>query len=60
VDRALVWLVRELIDVNVPVVYPATHIAIALVGTIVLAVVVMALPLRRATRLKPGDALRYA
>jgi ABC-type lipoprotein release transport system permease subunit len=32
---------------------------IALVGTVVLALVVLALPLRRAVRLRPGDALRY-
>jgi putative ABC transport system permease protein len=60
VERALVWLIRELIDVDIPVVYPISHVAVALLGALVLALVVMALPLRRAVRLKPGDALRYA
>jgi putative ABC transport system permease protein len=60
VERALVWLIRELIDVDIPVVYPVSHVLVALVGALVLAAVVMALPLRRAVRLKPGEALRYA
>jgi putative ABC transport system permease protein len=60
VDRLLVWLVRELIEVEVPVTYPAADVALALAGTAALALLVMALPLRRAVRLKPGDAHRYA
>jgi putative ABC transport system permease protein len=59
VDRLLVWLLRELIEIEVPVTYPAANVALALVGTAALALLVMALPLRRAVRLKPGDALRY-
>ena len=60
VERVLVWLIRELIEVDVPVVYPVRHIVIAFAGTLLLALIVMALPLRRAVHLKPGDALRYA
>jgi ABC-type lipoprotein release transport system permease subunit len=60
VDRLLVWLLRELVEIEVPVIYPAAHVALALAGTATLALLVMALPLRRAVRLKPGDALRYA
>jgi ABC-type lipoprotein release transport system permease subunit len=33
---------------------------LALAGTVVIALLVIALPVRRAGRLKPGDALRYA
>ncbi len=33
---------------------------IALVGTVILALLVMLAPLRRAVRFKPGEALRYA
>jgi hypothetical protein len=33
---------------------------IALVGTVLLAVLIMRLPLRGAARFKPGDAIRYA
>jgi putative ABC transport system permease protein len=35
-------------------------VLIALVGTVVLALLLMRIPLRRAVRYKPGDALRYA
>ena len=39
--------------------FPLINIPIALVGTIVLALVMMILPLRRAIRFHPGEALRY-
>lgn len=42
-----------------PPAFPPWNLLIALVGTVVLALVVLALPLRRAVRLRPGDALRY-
>ena len=54
IERAFVWLVRELLEVEVVVVYPLSHVAVAL------ALVVIRLPLRRAVRFRPGDALRYA
>ena len=59
-DRLLVWLVWEVVDVRLPVVFPPWNITLALAGTVVLALLVMALPLRRAVRLKPGEAIRYA
>ena len=40
--------------------FPAIYVAIALIGTVILALVVMLAPLRRAVRFKPGEALRYA
>jgi ABC-type lipoprotein release transport system permease subunit len=36
------------------------NVVLALLGTILLALLVMALPLRRVVRLRPGEALRYA
>jgi ABC-type lipoprotein release transport system permease subunit len=36
-----------------------TNVVIALVGTVALALLVTLLPIRRAVRLRPGDALRY-
>jgi putative ABC transport system permease protein len=60
VDRLLVWLVKDLVHVEVPVTYPVSHVVLALAGTVVIALLVIALPVRRAGRLKPGDALRYA
>lgn len=58
--RALVRLVWEVADVRLPAVYPPTHLLVALIGTVVLALVVQWLPVRRAVRLKAGDALRYS
>ena len=58
--RLLVWLVWEVIDVRLPVVFPPWNILIALIGTVALALLVLVLPVRRAVRFRPGDALRYA
>ena len=45
---------------DIALVFPAAYAGIALVGTVILALVVMLAPLRRAVRLNPGEALRYA
>ena len=58
--RLLVWLIWEIVDVRVPVVFPPWNIALALAGTVVLALLVMVLPIRRAVRCPPGEAIRYA
>ncbi len=57
--RLIVRLVWEIVEVRIPVVFPGLNIPIALAGTLALALVVLALPVRRASRLRPGDALRY-
>jgi ABC-type lipoprotein release transport system permease subunit len=59
-NRFLVWMVKEVVEVEVPAAFPPWNVAVALVGTVALALVVLFLPLRRAVRLRPGDALRYA
>lgn len=58
--RLLVWLVWEIADARLPVVFPPANIVVALVGTVVLALFVLFFPVRRAVRFRPGDALRYA
>jgi putative ABC transport system permease protein len=58
--RALLRLVREVIGVELPVSFPLANVPLALVGTVVLALAVLALPVRRAVRFRPGDALRHA
>jgi putative ABC transport system permease protein len=40
--------------------FPALNVPLALAGTLVLALVVIQIPLRRAVRFRPGEALRYA
>ena len=59
-NRALVWLVKEVVEVDVPVTFPPWNPVLALGGTVALALVVMLPPLRRAVRYRPGEALRYA
>jgi putative ABC transport system permease protein len=59
-DRLLVWLLWEIAGVRIPVVFPLWNIPIALGGTVALALLVLLLPLRRAVRMRPGDAIRYA
>lgn len=59
-DRFLVWLAWEVVDVRIQFVFPPWNIVLALVGTVVLALLIMLLPVRRAVRFRPGDALRYA
>ncbi|MGZ4327198.1 MAG: ABC transporter permease [Solirubrobacteraceae bacterium] len=53
-------LVQNVINVHLLFTFPALNIPIALIGTVVLALLVMQIPLRRAVRFKPGEALRYA
>jgi ABC-type lipoprotein release transport system permease subunit len=53
-------MTKRIVLVEVPFTFPAWNIAIALVGTILLALLITLLPIRRAVHFKPGDALRYA
>jgi putative ABC transport system permease protein len=56
----LVSLTASLVNVDLSFVFPAANVAITLVGTVVLTLLVLLGPVRRAIRLKPGEALRYA
>ena len=58
--RALVWASSEAVGLDIAFVFPLEYVAIALAGTVILALAVMLTPLHRAVRLKPGGALRYA
>jgi ABC-type lipoprotein release transport system permease subunit len=59
-DRLLVWLVWEVVEVRIDFVFPPWNVLFALLGTVILALLIMLLPIRRAVRFRPGDALRYA
>jgi putative ABC transport system permease protein len=59
-DRLLVWLVKEVVNADIPVTYPAANLTIALVGTILLSLLITLVPIRHAVHYKPGEALRYA
>ncbi|HYB25908.1 MAG TPA: FtsX-like permease family protein [Solirubrobacteraceae bacterium] len=58
--HAVVALVQNVFNEHVLFTFPALNIPLALIGTIVLALLVMQIPLRRAVRFKPGEALRCA
>lgn len=57
--NGLVSLTQSLMNIDLSFVFPAANIVITLIGTVVLAVLVLLTPVRRAIRLKTGDALRY-
>jgi ABC-type antimicrobial peptide transport system permease subunit len=59
-DHFLVWMVEAVANVDVPFMFPLANLALAVAGTIVLALVVALAPIRRAALYRPGDALRYA
>ena len=58
--RGIGWLAGEAVGLEIDFVFPAAYVGIALVGTVILALLVMLAPLRRAVRFKPGEAIRYA
>ena len=56
----LSWMVTSLFHYgSVPYAFPVLSAGLAVVATLALAWVVVIAPLRRASRLRPGDALRY-
>jgi len=60
-DWFLVWMVKHVImNVNLPLAFPPWNLALALAGTIVFALLITLVPIRRAVHLRPGHALRYA
>jgi putative ABC transport system permease protein len=59
IAKALQWLVLHVAGAQIPAPYTLSNLAVAFIGTIVLAVLVVMAPLHRATRLRPGEAIRY-
>jgi putative ABC transport system permease protein len=60
IGAILVRVVTEMFKFgSVPYSYPAWYLPVALVATLALAWLVVVAPVRRAARLRPGDALRY-
>jgi putative ABC transport system permease protein len=58
--RLLNLLLLKVVKIEFAFTFPPLNVLIALAGTVVLALLIMRLPLRRAVRFKPGEALRYA
>jgi putative ABC transport system permease protein len=59
-DLFLVWLVKKVLNLNLTLAFPPWNLALTLAGTILLALLITLVPIRRATHLRPGTALRYA
>ena len=59
-DLLLIWLVKKVTNLNLTLAFPPWNLAVALAGTILLALLITLVPIRRATHLRPGAALRYA
>jgi putative ABC transport system permease protein len=59
-DRLLVRLIWDVVEVRIPFVFPPWNIALALAGTVALALSITLLPVRHAARFRPGQAIRYA
>jgi putative ABC transport system permease protein len=59
-DRFLVWLVKAALNQTLTFAFPAWNLALTLAGTILLALLITLVPIRRATHPRPGTALRYA
>jgi putative ABC transport system permease protein len=57
-DLLFGWLIGRIFGFELVVAFPPLNVALALAGTIVFALLIMRLPLRRAVRFRPGDALR--
>jgi putative ABC transport system permease protein len=58
--RGLIALTSSVADIDLNFAFPPINLAITLIGTIVLALLVLLAPVRRAVRFKPGEALRHA
>jgi putative ABC transport system permease protein len=59
-DLFLVWMVKQVTNLNLTLAFPPWNLALTLAGTILLALLITLVPIRRATHLRPGHALRYA
>lgn len=60
IGRILVWVVTEVFNFgSIALTFPLWYLPVALVATLVLAALVVWVPVRRAARLEPGEALRY-
>jgi putative ABC transport system permease protein len=53
-------MVKTVLNQNITLAFPPWNLALTLAGTILLALLITLVPIRRAARLRPGAALRYA
>ncbi len=51
---------KTVVKVDITLAFPPWNLALVLAGTLLLGLLITLLPIRRAVRYRPGDALRYA
>jgi putative ABC transport system permease protein len=59
-DLFIIWMIKQVTNLNLTLAFPPWNLALALAGTILLALLITLVPIRRAVHLRPGHALRYA
>jgi putative ABC transport system permease protein len=59
-DLFLVWMVKKVTNLNLTLAFPPWNLALTLAGTVLIALLITLVPIRRAVHLRPGAALRYA
>lgn len=58
-SRGLLAFIRHEMGIDITPVFPAISVPVALVAVVIVTLVVIRPPLRRASRIQPGNALRY-
>ncbi len=58
--RGIIALTSSVATIDLRFAFPPVNVAVTLAGTVILALLVLLAPVRRAVRFKPGEALRYA
>jgi len=53
------WIMYEIMTLEMDLLYPAQFMLVALILTVILTIAIMQPPLMRASRFRPGEALRY-
>jgi putative ABC transport system permease protein len=59
IGRFIMWVLENEFHAGFSFLFPVWPILVALVVTVLVSLLVLRLPLRRAVRMRPGDALRY-
>ncbi len=59
VARSISWLIHTMIDWEIKVRFPFSYVIIGLFIVVLGTALIAQLPILRATRIKPGDAIRY-
>jgi len=57
--RFISWVISRMIDWEIAIHYPMRYVVIGFFITLIGASLIAQLPILRATRFKPGDAIRY-